>query len=179
MLVKRRDLIKATYKVTATRENGWWVINAEVPGVIVWTQARRLEQVEPMARDAIALSLGVSEDSFGLNVLTNVPSDIRVPVDAARQLAELSEEFQSLTAHLRRQLAVHLRDSGFTVRDSGELMGVSSQRISQLLADAGQQSSQADISELVESITDQLKPAQRLLDELNRQEVHQGAGKRG
>ncbi len=167
------------YKVTATRDDGWWVINAEVPGAFVWTQARRLEQVEPMARDAIALTLDVPEDSFGLNIITNVPEEIRMQVDAARQLAELSEEFQSLTAHLRRQLAAHLRESGFTVRDSGELIGVSSQRISQLLADVSRESSPSVINELVDNITIQLKPAQELLDELARTRVHDSAGKRG
>lgn len=167
------------YNVTATRDDGWWVINAEVPGAIVWTQARRLEQVEPMARDAIALSLDVPEDSFGLNVITNIPQELRVRVDAARQLAELSEEFQSLTAHLRRQLAAHLRDQGFTVRDTGDLIGVSSQRISQLLADAGSDTSPAIIEELVDNIADQLKPAQLLLEELSGQTLHDAGAERG
>jgi predicted transcriptional regulator/predicted RNase H-like HicB family nuclease len=167
------------YKVTATRDDGWWVINAEVPGAFVWTQARRLEQVEPMARDAIALTLDVPEDSFGLNVITNIPEEIRVQVEAAKQLAELSEEFQSLTAQLRRQLAADLRDSGFTVRDSGELIGVSSQRISQLLADVSPESSPSDTSALVANIANHLKPAQELLDEVARTRIHDSTSKRG
>jgi predicted transcriptional regulator/predicted RNase H-like HicB family nuclease len=167
------------YTVTATRSDGWWVINADVTGAIVWTQARRLEQVEPMAREAIALTLDVPQDSFGLNVLTHVPEGVQVHVDTAKQLAQLSEELQSLTAHLRRKIAVYLRDSGFTVRDSGELLGVSSQRVSQLLTESKDDHSSSNISDLITDITNQLAPAQDLMERVARSGADSAAADRG
>jgi hypothetical protein len=40
----------------------------EIPTLDVVTQARRPEEVEPMARDAVALLLEVPEDSFDLDI---------------------------------------------------------------------------------------------------------------
>ena len=45
------------FDVTASRSHGWWAIHANVPGASVWTQARRLDQVEATAREAISLAL--------------------------------------------------------------------------------------------------------------------------
>ena len=51
-------------EVKASRSQGWWAIHANVPGASVWTQARRLDQVEATAREAISLALDTAQDSF-------------------------------------------------------------------------------------------------------------------
>ena len=49
------------------RDERWWAIRvAELPGV--FSQARTRHEVEPMARDAIALLLDVHSDAFELTV---------------------------------------------------------------------------------------------------------------
>lgn len=57
-----------TYEVRVSPGgSGWWVI--EVPALRGgWSQARRLKDVEPMARDLVANLLEVPEDSFELSV---------------------------------------------------------------------------------------------------------------
>lgn len=61
-----------TYTAVAERSEGWWAVHVpEVAGAR--TQARRLEQIEPMAREVIALLLDTDEDSFALEV------DVRLP----------------------------------------------------------------------------------------------------
>ncbi len=46
------------YRVRAVRSGSWWAITVpELPGV--FSQARRLDQVEAMAREAIAMMLDV------------------------------------------------------------------------------------------------------------------------
>ena len=56
-----------TYTVQIERSEGWWAISVpELPGV--FSEARLRADVEPMARDAIALFLDVPEDSFGLTI---------------------------------------------------------------------------------------------------------------
>ncbi|MGH4022317.1 MAG: hypothetical protein ACRDT0_24395 [Pseudonocardiaceae bacterium] len=57
---------RKTYDVTTWREEGFWVIDIDELGLT--TQARRLDQVEYMARDAIALRIDVGEESFDVAV---------------------------------------------------------------------------------------------------------------
>ncbi|MBI4728636.1 MAG: type II toxin-antitoxin system HicB family antitoxin, partial [Acidobacteria bacterium] len=48
--------MRTTYRVVAQRSGSWWAIEVpDLPGA--FTQARRLEQIERMGRDAIALML--------------------------------------------------------------------------------------------------------------------------
>jgi predicted RNase H-like HicB family nuclease len=55
------------YSVNIERSGRWWAISVpDLPGV--FSQARNRAQVEAMAREAIALYLDVSEDSFGLSI---------------------------------------------------------------------------------------------------------------
>ncbi|SBT51113.1 type II toxin-antitoxin system HicB family antitoxin [Micromonospora auratinigra] len=56
-----------TYTASCVRSDGWWAISVpEVEGV--FSQARRLDQVEAMAREAIALMLDVDPQSFDITV---------------------------------------------------------------------------------------------------------------
>lgn len=56
-----------TYRVTARFEEGWWFLQSpDLPGFS--SQATRLGDVEAMARDLISLLLGVSEDSFDVEI---------------------------------------------------------------------------------------------------------------
>lgn len=55
------------YRVEIVRDDGWWVISVpELRGV--FSQARRRDEVEAMARDAVALYLDVPENSFELSI---------------------------------------------------------------------------------------------------------------
>ena len=52
------------YRVRAVRSGGWWAITVpELPGV--FSQARRFDQVEAMAREAIALMLDIDTNEIG------------------------------------------------------------------------------------------------------------------
>jgi len=57
-------------KLTAEcqRSGGWWAVEVpEIPGLL--TQARHLDQVASMVRDAAALLTDQSEDSFEVTVV--------------------------------------------------------------------------------------------------------------
>ncbi len=55
------------YEVSIKRSGRWWAIRVpELRGV--FSQALHRDDVEPMARDAIALYLDVPQDSFELDV---------------------------------------------------------------------------------------------------------------
>ncbi|MGD0861811.1 MAG: type II toxin-antitoxin system HicB family antitoxin [Candidatus Limnocylindrales bacterium] len=128
--------MKTQYRVTATRTGRWWAIEVpELPGV--HSQARRLDQVESMAREAIALLLGVGEDAFDLTVEPNLPSlgSLKDSIEEALAAREAAERAQSKASAAIRHAVREIRDSGYTSRDTGMLLGMSNQRVSQLERD--------------------------------------------
>jgi plasmid maintenance system antidote protein VapI len=157
--MKQRDLLKTpvmtTFAVTATRSKGWWAIHADVPGAIVWTQSRRLDQVDGIAREAIALALDIPEDSFELEVTSVLEERLRAQIDAAIGLSKIADETQQAATRLNQVVARNLKEAGMSVRDSGTLMDVSSQRISQLIAQ------QLTLSE---GVPDQIRSITALMD---------------
>lgn len=122
-----------SHRVEAVRSGNWWAITVpELDGV--FSQARRLDQVEACAREAIAMLLGVDESAVGELAVSVTPPD--TVADLLRQL-DVSEaaaaSATAQTATLRRQVAQELLDEGFPMRDVGQLIGVSHQRVSQIL----------------------------------------------
>jgi hypothetical protein len=105
---------------------------SELPGV--HTQARRLDQVEAMARDAIALVKDVPADAFDVTLALDLPSDLAAEVDAAKELRDTAERAQREATAAARALAAKLVDRyRLTLRDAGRVIGLSHQRVGQLL----------------------------------------------
>ncbi len=124
---------RKTYRAVCERDGSWWFI--QVPGVAgAFTQARRLDQVEVMTRDVVALLLEVDPASFDVFVEPVVPEPVRRSLDVARTLREDAERKQAQAARQTRDAARALADSGYTFRDVGAVLGVSYQRVAQLLA---------------------------------------------
>ena len=123
---------RPTYEVTAQRDGRWWLVRVpEIQGAI--TQARRLEQVETMAREVVSLLLEVAPDSFDLDVRPAIPDEVRAELTRARDLQRQAERTQAEAATLVRDAARKLREQGLSVADVGTVLGVSFQRASQLL----------------------------------------------
>ena len=121
-----------TYTARARRSGAWWAIDIpELPGV--YSQARRLDRVGPMARDAIALFLDVDPATLDIRVETNLPSDLRRDVDAVGRLRAEADRLQVESSGAMRQLAHELRGRGLSVRDAAAILGISHQRVSQLV----------------------------------------------
>ena len=124
---------RVSYMAECRRVGDWWAISVpEVPGV--FTQARRLDQAEEMARDAIATMLSVPARSFDVVVAWEVPGGLGDDVQSARTLRELAELAQRDAGAAARAAAAKLLKQGhLTIRDIGTLLGMSHQRVSQLL----------------------------------------------
>jgi predicted RNase H-like HicB family nuclease len=128
--------MKSTYRATATRTGRRWAIEVpELPGA--HSQARRLDQVESMAREAIALLLGAGEDAFDVTVQPDLSSlgSLKDSIEEALRAREAAELAQSKASAAVRHAVREIRDSGYTSRDTGMLLGVTNQRISQLEKD--------------------------------------------
>ena len=124
-----------TYRVTATRDDGWWVIEAAVGTRTIATQARRLDQVDEVVREAISMALDVPEDSFGIDLVIDLGDELAEQLEQTRRVSEAAAAAQADASARTRAMARLLAEQGYTVRDSGRLIGVSQQRVSQLLAD--------------------------------------------
>lgn len=120
------------YTATCRRVDNWWAISVpELKGV--HTQARRLDQVEDMARDAIALMLDVSPNTIEVDVKPELPDEVAKARRAREELREAEEAANAATEKAARWLVKH----GYTVRDAGKLLELSPQRVSQIATRKG------------------------------------------
>lgn len=123
---------RTIYAVTATRTGEWWALEApEVPGAS--SRARRLDQAEAAAREAIAVLLDVPADSFAVALepeLEGPSGELLHVARLARERAELAQEEARATTIAAVQT---FAGQGMTVRDIGRLIGVSHQQAAKLL----------------------------------------------
>jgi len=126
-----------TYTAVCEPGERWWAIR--VPGVSgVYSQARRLDRVEHMARDAIALMLEVPEDSFRVVVKPELGPELGGVVDRARKARVRAERAQHEAAEANTAAVTSLLALGLTMREAGQILGLSHQRVAQIAA-AGKQ----------------------------------------
>jgi predicted RNase H-like HicB family nuclease len=123
-----------SYQAVATRSGDWWAITiAELPGG--FSQCKRLDQVEAMAREVITLMLDIDPaDVDDIDVTVKLPDPLADDLAALRRSEQLADDARQAAAHAQRRAAEQLRAAGLSVRDIGRLLGVSHQRVSQILA---------------------------------------------
>ena len=125
--------MRPRHTVLAEPSGSWWAITvAELPGV--FSQARRLEGVEHMARDAIAMLLDVPADSFDIEVRQVFEPEVEQAVAEATQARSEALERQRDAASKSRNAVCMLHRRGLPQRDIGRILHLSHQRVAQLLA---------------------------------------------
>lgn len=125
--------MRPTYTAVAERAGGWWAITViELRGV--FSQARRLGAVEPMARDAIAVFLDVAPESFDVDVREALDPEVERLVAEAIQARFEALDHQRVAAHKSREAIHALERLGLPQRDIGRLLHLSHQRVAQLLS---------------------------------------------
>lgn len=112
----------------AERSGNWWAVEVpEIPGL--FTQARRLDQVDGMVRDA-ARMLG---REVGM-----VAVDPKLSEEDERMIDELlaarreATEARAKASRLTAGAVDALRGQGMTVRDVADIIGITPQRVSAL-----------------------------------------------
>lgn len=123
--------------IEVTRSGRWWAIRVpSMPGV--FSQCRRLDQVDEHAREAIALAVDRNPIDIGeLDIHIDPPDDVATLILDAHAAVEAARDATVCATHARRAAVDALADGGYTTRDIGALLGISHQRVSQLLADTG------------------------------------------
>jgi DNA-directed RNA polymerase specialized sigma24 family protein len=127
------------YQVRAVRwARGWELHVADVTGAAVGvTQVRRLSGAEAMVRDYLALDTGRDPESFIVQITPEVPGGLSEEIAAIRAEQQAVAARQADLAAHARAVARRLQEAGLTGSEVGAVMGVSEQRVSQLLRDAG------------------------------------------
>uniref|UniRef100_UPI003F496221 hypothetical protein n=1 Tax=Promicromonospora sp. CA-289581 TaxID=3240013 RepID=UPI003F496221 len=123
--------VTTTYTVKAVREGVWWVLHVEDVGV---TQSRSLRDAPRMAADMIALMLDVDPETIVVQVEPQLDEETMAKVKAARAGVAKLEAQQNAVAKESRAAALKLRKAGLSGADAAKVLGVSQQRVSQLLA---------------------------------------------
>ena len=126
---------RLTYTALARRDGARWSITvAELPGVS--GQARRLDLIEDVVRDAVARRLGVDVASFDVVVSEHLDALTRLVVNDAVRARDEAFERQRVATTKSREAARTLQRQGLPHRDIGRLLRLSHQRIAQLLDSA-------------------------------------------
>jgi len=124
-----------TYHARVERGDRFWLVH--VREVDRWTQARHLREVEEMARDLVAVMLDVDPGSFRLEIAYQLPESVRRHLAEADRLRRESDAAKSAAAAESRAAARELVESGMPLRDAARLLGVSYQRVHQLVEKDG------------------------------------------
>jgi len=88
-----------------------------------------------MARDAIAGVLDVAPSRVEIELDVRLPRDVRSAVDSIEKSAAVARDATLRAAEVQRDAARALIDEGLTLRDAAVVLGLSHQRVGQLVAD--------------------------------------------
>jgi len=124
---------KRSYSVTFERdESGWWVASVtSIRGC--HTQGRTIEQARERAREAIQAALDLPRP-FGGRLVDDVrlPGPVRKVVASALDARAKAAHADRAASEGSRRAIAALTEMGLSLRDAGELLGVSRQRAQKL-----------------------------------------------
>ncbi|MBU7600717.1 hypothetical protein JGS22_024585 [Streptomyces sp. P38-E01] len=120
-----------TYEVTARRSGDWWALEVpELPGV--FSQTKRLDQADEAAREAIALMADVEPEEVHVRVAPLLSGEEKEALARVREARAESEKAAAKEREAMQSAAAMLAE-GLSQRDTGRILGVSFQRVSQLI----------------------------------------------
>ncbi|HEY3447279.1 MAG TPA: hypothetical protein VGK67_12980 [Myxococcales bacterium] len=117
--------------VFAKDPEGWWIVQVpSVPGC--HTQGRTIEQGVRRISEALEL-FDVNPKKVRLVRVFDLPKAAREAVERTAEARKRAEKEQERAQSALREAARKLAALGVSLRDAGELLGLSHQRIQQLL----------------------------------------------
>lgn len=123
--------VKQIFMAQALREGKWWVVSIDGVGT---TQGKTLREAKEMAVDLISLIHEMDPTTFEVELIPVLPVKLDKEVKAARAAIVDLELRQLRVAKKSRKAAqdlVHV--AGLSGKDASEVLGISAQRVSQLL----------------------------------------------
>lgn len=130
-----------TYTVTAKRWPRGWELHIEGVGV---TQTASLATAEAIAREYIAFALDLGDETaFEVDVVPQLDKELAEQVRSARAQVKEAERQQREAAAKQREAARNLGRSGLSGREIATVLGVSAQRVSQLIGSSASAAAKA------------------------------------
>lgn len=120
-----------TVTVTAQRGGTAWVLECSEAGAV--GQCRRLSQADAEMREAIAHQLGLGADEFEIRLDVALTEESLALVARVAELRQQASAANAEASEVQRAAARALAAQQLSVRDIGSVMGLSFQRVSQLL----------------------------------------------
>jgi DNA-directed RNA polymerase specialized sigma24 family protein len=120
-----------TYHVDVTRDGKFWLIR--IPEIGRSTQAIRYKDVAPMAGELVEIMTGLASQDYNLEIRVQLPNDVqdhRARAEALRD--EAKRKFAEAAAESRAAVQ-ELIALGLSQREAGEVLGLSFQRVNQLV----------------------------------------------
>ena len=113
-------------------ESGAWLVRIpKVPGC--HTYGRTLEQARRRIREALELWIDDAKDVV-LEEDVRLPADVKTAIVRSRRARTRAERENTNAQQLTRRAAHELvEDFGVSLRDAGELLGLSHQRVQQIV----------------------------------------------
>lgn len=124
-----------SYTATFERDDeGFWLVElVEEPRI--HTYGRTLAKARDHIRDATALWFEVAPEAFTLIEDIRLPKPVKATVDRARKERAKAQAIQESAAGATKKAARALVEEGrLSVRDAADVLGLSHQRVQQLLA---------------------------------------------
>jgi hypothetical protein len=127
-------MARLSVEVAARRwEHGWELHVSDERGPLVVLPTRRLSAAERTAREFVACHHGVSPRSVRVRITVTLDPALDEEIAAVRAAVDDAERAQRATAARSRALALRLRAAGLTGAEIAVVLGVSPQRVSQLM----------------------------------------------
>ena len=115
----------SNYDVLVQPDDRYWYV--QVPAIERSTQAKGLDDIEPMAKDLITVMN--DDDNPELKVTFVLPKQAKQHVTEMFRQREIAKKANAQAAAESRLAAQALRNEGLTYRQIGALLGVSYQRL--------------------------------------------------
>lgn len=132
--------MKPTYQVRVWPEDDWWLARvvaagegADLAPLNAITQARSLARIESMSRDLIATILDADESDSDIEIEYVLSGDIGELISRAKGARAWLDAAQDLWQERSTAAARALTVAGYSLREAATLLGLSHQRIDQLL----------------------------------------------
>jgi DNA-directed RNA polymerase specialized sigma24 family protein len=120
-----------TYHAEVTRDGKFWLIR--IPEINRSTQALRYRDVPVMARELIEIMEKLGSEDYHLEVGVTLPSAVHDHLARAEALRTEASRKQSEAAAESRAAVRELLAGGLSQREAGEVLGLSFQRVNQLV----------------------------------------------
>jgi predicted XRE-type DNA-binding protein len=152
------------FQARAQRSGDWWALSVDGhPGI--HSQARSLSKAESAVAEAIELALDLDTGSATVVVTPDLPRELLLSVIESRRLTNEATHLQQTAAAISSKVAADLMAAGLTQRDAATAMGISFQRISQLVQRAIEDAPEAKA--LSESLRVGLESSRGAMDQLS------------